>query len=153
MMPIWAATECSDLMHVVIQPLYHGQEGIFKQSTVGLNSKFSFSKTSCLTKTKEFSLPYYLLFDRFIGECVHWWVCSPMVRETGVQFQVESYQRLKKWYLMPLCLTLSIIRYWSRVKWSNPGKELVLFPTLQCSSYWKGSHRVNPDYRQLFTHR
>ena len=23
---------------------------------------------------------------------------SPMVRETGVQSQVESYQRLKKWY-------------------------------------------------------
>ena len=27
-----------------------------------------------------------------------------------VQSQVESYQRLEKWYLMPLCLTLSIIR-------------------------------------------
>ena len=36
--------------------------------------------------------------------------CSPMVRETGVQSQVESYQRLKKWYLMSPCLTLSIIR-------------------------------------------
>ena len=48
-----------------------------------------------------------------------------MARETWVQSQVESYQRLKKkWYLMPPCLTLSIIRYGSRVKWSNPGKEL-----------------------------
>ena len=37
-------------------------------------------------------------------------------RETWVQSQVESYQRLKKWYLMPPCLTLSIIRYGSRVK-------------------------------------
>ena len=27
-----------------------------------------------------------------------------------------------KWYLMPPYLTLSIIRYVSRVKWSNPGK-------------------------------
>ena len=27
----------------------------------------------------------------------------------------------KKLYLVPLCLTLSIIRYGSRVKWSNPG--------------------------------
>ena len=27
-----------------------------------------------------------------------------MVRETGVQSQVESYQRFKKWYLMPPCL-------------------------------------------------
>ena len=49
--------------------------------------------------------------------------CSPMARETWVQSQVESYQRLKKWYLMPPCLTLSIIRYGSRVKYSNPGKE------------------------------
>ena len=34
----------------------------------------------------------------------------------GVQSQVESYQRLKKWYLIPPCLTLSIIKYGSRVK-------------------------------------
>ena len=34
-----------------------------------------------------------------------------MVQEAGVQSQVESYQRLKKWYLMPPCLTLSIIRW------------------------------------------
>ena len=30
--------------------------------------------------------------------------------KTRVQSQVKSYQRLKKWYLMPPCLTLSIIR-------------------------------------------
>ena len=42
--------------------------------------------------------------------------CSPIALETWVQSQVESYQRLKKWYLMPPCLTLSIIRYGSRVK-------------------------------------
>ena len=33
---------------------------IFKQSLTGLNSEFSFSKTSCLTKAEEPSLPYYL---------------------------------------------------------------------------------------------
>ena len=55
--------------------------------------------------------------------------CSPIARETWVQSQVESYQRLKKWYLMPPCLTLSIIRYGSRVKWSNPGKGVAPFPT------------------------
>ena len=32
--------------------------------------------------------------------------------------------KTKKWYLLSLCLTLCIIRYVSRVKWSNPGKEL-----------------------------
>ena len=42
----------------------------------------------------------------------------------GVQSLVESYQRFKKWYLMPPCLTLSIIMYGSRVKWSNPGEGM-----------------------------
>ena len=50
-------------------------------------------------------------------------VFSPMAWETRVQSLVKSYQRLKKWYLMPPCLTLSVIIYVSRVKWSNPGKE------------------------------
>ena len=74
-----------------------------------------------------------------------------MARETWVQSQVESYQRLKKWYLMSPCVTLSIIRYGSRVKWSNPGKGVALFPTPWCSSYRKGSLRVTLDYgRQLY---
>ena len=34
----------------------------------------------------------------------------------NIQSQVKSYERLKKSYLMPPCLTLSIIRYRSRVK-------------------------------------
>ena len=33
------------------------------------------------------------------------------------------------------CLTLSIMRYVSRVKWSNPGKVVAPFPTPRCSSY------------------
>ena len=32
---------------------------IFKRSLTGLNSEFSFSKTSCLAKAKELSLSYY----------------------------------------------------------------------------------------------
>ena len=56
-----------------------------------------------------------------------------MARETWVQSQVESYQRLKKWYFMPPCLALSIIRYGSRVKWSNPGKGVAPSPTPWCS--------------------
>ena len=39
-------------------PIYQGQ--IFKRSLTGLNSEFSFSLTSCLTKAQEISLPYYL---------------------------------------------------------------------------------------------
>ena len=72
--------------------------------------------------------------------------CSPMARETWVPSQVESYQRVKKWYLMPPCLTLSIIRYGSRVKWSNPAKGVAPSPTLNCSCYWKGSLLFALDY-------
>ena len=59
--------------------------------------------------------------------------------------------KTQKWYLMPPCLTLSIIRYGSRVKWSNPRKGIAPSPTPRCSSYWKGSLRVALDYgRQLY---
>ena len=51
-----------------------------------------------------------------------------------------------KWYLISPC----IVRYVSRVKWSNRGKGVALFHTPRCSSYWKGSFRVALDYgRQL----
>ena len=60
--------------------------------------------------------------------------------------QVESYQGLKKWYLMPPCLTLSIIRYRSRVKWSNLEKGVAPSPTHCCSSYRIGSLWVTLDY-------
>ena len=75
-----------------------------------------------------------------------WLECSLMAWETWVQSQVESYQRLKKWYLIHSCLTLSIIRYGSRVKWSNPGKGVAPSPTPWCSSYRKGSLQVTLNY-------
>ena len=49
---------------------------------------------------------------------------------------------------MPLCLTLSNIRYVSRVKWSNPRKGVAPSPTSQCSSYWKGGLLVALDERE-----
>ena len=74
-----------------------------------------------------------------------------MIWETWVQFQVASYQRLEKWYLIPPCLTLSNIRYVSRVKWRNPGKGVAAFPTPRCRRYWKESLLVALDYgRQLY---
>ena len=69
-----------------------------------------------------------------------------MARETWVQSQVKSYQRLKKLYLMPPCLTLSIIRYGSRVKWVNPVKGVTPSAIPWRSSYGKGSLRVTLDY-------
>ena len=71
--------------------------------------------------------------------------------ETGVQSSVESYQRLKNWYLLPPCLTLIIIWYGLKIKCSNQGKGLAPFPTPRCSSSWKGSLRVFLNYgRQLY---
>ena len=59
--------------------------------------------------------------------------------------------KTQKWYLMPPCLTLSIIRDGSRVKWGNPGKRVAPSPKHWCSSYRKGCLRVTLDYsRQLY---
>ena len=56
-----------------------------------------------------------------------------------------------KWYLIPPCLTLSNIRYVSRVKLTSRGKGVAPSPTVRCSSYWKGSLLVALDYgRQLY---
>ena len=74
-----------------------------------------------------------------------------MVQETWVQSLVASYQRLLKWYLIPPGLTLGNIKYVLRVKWSNPGKGVVSFPTPLCNSYWKGSLLVvNFTYYLLY---
>ena len=74
-----------------------------------------------------------------------------MARQTWVQSQIESYKRLQKWYLMLPCLTLSIIRYGSKVKWINPGKRVAPFLTPWCSSYRQRSFRVAIDYgRKLY---
>ena len=49
---------------IFTQPLRPGRKwhtvNFFKRSLTGLNSEFSFSYTSCLTKAEEPSLPYYL---------------------------------------------------------------------------------------------
>ena len=50
-------------------------------------------------------------------------------------------------------LTLNIIRYRSRVKWSNLGKGVAPFSTPRSSSYWKESPQVTLDYGcQLYLH-
>ena len=102
-----------------------------------------FVSSTCLLYTlpwkKTFKLPCCFY------ELAKWLECSPMARETEVQSQVKSYQRLKKWYLIPPCLTLSIIRDGSRVKWSNVGKGVARFLTPRCSSYQKVSLRVTLD--------
>ena len=88
-----------------------------------------------------FNIPWQSFFAHIIwlltGSLAKWVECLPIVWEIWVQSQVASYQSLLKWYLIPPSLTLSNIRYVSRVKWSNPGKGVVPSPTPWCSCYWK----------------
>ena len=74
-------------------------------------------------------------------------MCRVFANGVGDQgsIHVKSFQRLKKWYLVQPCWTLSIIRYGSRVKWSNPGNGVAPSPIPRYSSYWKGSLRVTLD--------
>ena len=53
--------------------------------------------------------------------------------------------------MIPLCLILCIIRYRSRVKWSNPVEGVAPSLSPKCSSYWNGSLWVTLKYcRQLY---
>ena len=76
----------------------------------------------------------------------NWIICRVGRMFARVQTRAASYQRLKKWYLIPLCLTFSIIRYVSRVKWSNPEEGIASSPTLRSCSYWKGSLWITNNY-------
>ena len=46
-----------------------------------------------------------------------------MIRETIVQSEIKLFERLKKLYMILFCLTLSIIRYKSRVSGTVQGKK------------------------------
>ena len=73
-------------------------------------------------------------------------------RRSGFNPRPSHTKDSKKWYLMLSCLTLSIIRYVSRVKWNSPVKGVAPFPTPWGSSYRKGSLRVTLNYgRQLYS--
>ena len=69
----------------------------------------------------------------------------------GLEYWGSTLGWLKKWYLILLRLTLSIIRYVSRVKWSNPRNRVAPYPTPRRSSLWKENLHVALDYgRQLY---
>ena len=97
---------------------------------------FSDSFEWFLSPNKQWRKMFFPLLSKALwSRIVHQWLWRP-----------GFYLRHKKWYLVPPCLTLSFNRYISRVKWSNPGKGVMPCPTTQCSSYWKGIHRVVLDY-------
>ena len=97
----------------------------------------------CLSKVYK----YYLY--------IYWYMCMipiymiGVMLETWVQLPVESYRRLKKWYLMQPCLNLSIIRI--MINWCHLGKGILPSLISWCSSYRKGCLWVTFDYvRQLY---
>ena len=88
------------------------------------------------------------LFNWLIGQVGRVFANGP-----GDLGSIPGYVILKtlKMVLMPPCLTLSNIRYISRVKQSNPGKGVAPSPTPWCISYWKGNLLVALNYgRQLY---
>ena len=103
-----------------------------------------------ISKTKTY---IFLMHSQWRHCCsILWWLeCLPMAWETWVQSQVKSYQRLKKTVFDASLLNTSIIKYRSRVKWSNPGKGVAPSPTLWCSSYQRGSLQITLNYgHQLY---
>ena len=89
---------------------------------------------------------YYLLPD--IGMMVRMFANGP--GDWG-SIPGRVIPKTKKIVLDASCLTLSIIRYGSWLKWSNPGKGVEPSPTPWCSSYQKESLLVALDHgRQLY---
>ena len=56
---------------------------IFKRSLTGLNSEFSFSATSCLTKAEEPSLSYYFAHSWRENNWIHTWDWTEVSRTIG----------------------------------------------------------------------
>ena len=74
----------------------YDKRSIFKRSLTGLNSEFSFSQTSCLTKAEEPSLSYYLPIagGRIIGFIPFpIWYCNQSKRwKVLCEMQFVSYR-------------------------------------------------------------
>ena len=81
-----------------------------------------------------------------MGKVIQWieWFTNRPEDLSSIPGRVIS--KTLKWYLILPCLTLSIIRYVSRVKWRNTGKGVVPSPPPRCYSHWKGGLWVTLDH-------
>ena len=124
------------------------KQGIFSASCA---NKFLLNRNNYLKPYRWVSVTHWLKSRTVTSKWASSYSSYAIMFKLGVQSQVGSYQKLLKWYLIPLCLTLSIIKYVSRVKQSNPGNGIAPSPTPRCCSYWKRSLQVTFDYgRQLY---
>ena len=76
---------------------------------------------------------FFLICSAEIGVCFIYigimvWVLTNGLWDQG-SFPGLVIPKTQKWYLISPCLTLSIIRSISRVKWSDPGKRVAPSPT------------------------
>ena len=98
----------------------------------------------------------YTYIYRFIdGGAAHWLVGRVFAKGLGDWDSIPGrvISKTQKWFLIPICLTLSIIKYGSRVKWINPAEGVLPSPTPRWCNYWKGSLQVAFNYgRQLYIH-
>ena len=96
-------------------------------------------------------LSYTFIYTYITGSLASGVECSPNGPGDRGSIPGRVIPKTLKQYLILPCLTLSNIRYVSRVKWCNPGKGAAPSPTPQCSSYWKGSLQVALNNgRQLY---
>ena len=77
-----------------------------------------------------------------------WVECSPMVRQTWVQSQVVSCQRLLKWYLIPPRLTLSNIKLRSKGKVEQSWERSSTLPYTSVQQLLKRKPSGHPRLRQ-----
>ena len=93
---------------------------------------------------------YYELIPNFVEFIfkAHWPSGRVFINGLGDWSSIPALviPKTRKMVFDTSCLTLSIIRYVSRVKWSNPRKGVAPYPTSRCSSYWKWSFWVTLNY-------
>ena len=147
--------ECSKDTRWGVMLLCRGAIGVFYSPTQ-LTKQSNFFKKNLYTKInliiiyfRNTKAPLFLAWLQLIFLWYSWKDFELNLSKIGLMSSVFTHgpedlgsipgrvlpKTFKKWYLIPPCLTLSIIRYVSRVKWSNPGKEVVPFPTPWCSRY------------------
>ena len=139
---VYSNSCCSRSFEVEIIKINQSSHKMYRNNI--LNFQESATILNAYTK-KVWKLSYCTIYIYIIWPLAKWVQSSPMVRETGVQSPVESYQRLKKRFLIPPCFALSTIRWGSRVKWSNSMNRVAASRTPRCSSYRKRGLRVTLD--------
>ena len=124
----------------------------FKRSWTGLNSEFSFSWTSCLTKAEEPSLPYYLPIG---GGRIIRFIPFPRVLVLCEMQSLSSWiwtcVAMSNFYKDNHYTTGTSLRYWEHVHWTceNPIIHICLFRLYSLNGYDVPFHCYLLNSRQM----